>query len=395
MKRITGSSLGMILALSFSMGAFSPVPIHARASSDGDPVVIGTYRHIYSERLGEDRPLLVSLPEDYGESSASYPVLYVLYGDQVRGYFAEAVHIVSRLSDEGSIPPMIIVGVANVDRYRDLSPVGRRGNPSGIEPFSRFVEKELVPFIDSEYRTKDYRVLVGPQAGAAFGLYTLAERPGLFDAYILENPFRSEAVRDVLMPMIERFIEEGTPSYTFIQITCSDREGYLDKVTEVEYMREFQRMVERRDPADLTLITRYVENIPDFIPPLSLGEGLRELFGEYAFPGDREVRDLTDISSYYDSLSEKLGFEIMIPEKVLADEASGLAEKGGSEAAIEILEYLIEIYPSSLNGYWRLANLYRELGDRETAIENYRKCLEIMPNMPPARHWLEKLEAGE
>ena len=86
---------------------------------------------------------------------------------------------------------MIIVGVANVDRYRDLSPVGRRGNPSGIEPFSRFFVEELIPYVEKEYRTKDYRVLMGPQAGAAFGLYTLAERQGLFGAFIIENPFRS------------------------------------------------------------------------------------------------------------------------------------------------------------------------------------------------------------
>ena len=79
----------------------------------------------------------------------------------------------------------------------------------------------------------------------------------------------------------------------------------------------------------------------------------------------------------------------------LADEAAELGERGASEAAITILNYLIEMYPASLNGYWRLANLHRGLGNREMAIEYYRKCLEIMPNMPPARHWLDKLEAQE
>jgi hypothetical protein len=46
-----------------------------------------------------------------------------------------------------------------------------------------------------------------------------------------------------------------------------------------------------------------------------------------------------------------------------------------------------------LDGYWGLANLHRVRGEREPAIKYYRKCLEIMPNMGPAREWLEQLEA--
>jgi hypothetical protein len=395
MQIIIRSSVVIMLALSFVISPLCLLSARAQVSRDGEPVAIGTYRHLRSEILGEDRPLLVCLPEDYEASSMAYPVLFVLYGGQVRGYFAEAVHAVSRLSDEGSIPPMIIVGVANIDRYRDLSPVGRRGNPSGIEPFSDFVEKELLPFVDKEYRTKDYRMIIGPQAGAAFGLYTLIKRPGLFDAFILENPFRSEPVHDLFIPIVEELLDEDQPTFKFIQITCADREGYLDKKTEVGYMREFQSMVEKNNPANLTLITHYLDNIPDFIPPLLIKEGLRELFREYNFPADREVRGLSDLTSYYAALSGKLGFNINIPEKILADEATELADRGESDRAIVVLEYLIELYPSSLNGYWRLANLYRELGNREAAIENYRKCLEIMPNMPPAMYWLEKLEAGD
>jgi len=158
-----------------------------------------------------------------------------------------AVHVVDRLSEEGSIPEMIVVGVANVDRYRDLSPAGRRGNPSGIEPFSRFVVEDLIPYVESEYRTKDYRVLMGPQAGAAFGLYTLTKRQGLFDAYILENPFRSAPEHDVLMTMVRELTDDGLSSPTFLQITCPDREGNLDKSAEVEFTL---------DPDDLKMLDR-------------------------------------------------------------------------------------------------------------------------------------------
>jgi hypothetical protein len=323
----------------------------------------------------------------------SYPVLFVLYGDQVRGYFAEAVHVVERLSEEGSIPKMIIVGVANVDRYRDLSPVGRRGNPSGIEPFSRFVVEELIPYVETEYRTKDYRVLMGPQAGGAFGLYTLAKRQGLFDAFIIESPFRSMPVHDVLMPMMGELMEKGLTAFTFVHITYSDRGGYADRTDEVEHVRRFERMVADENPPNLALVNHYIDENQDFIPPLALKEALRELFREYRFPDDLVVRRLADITAHYTLLSERLGFEIDVPERTLASKADELSQRGSIDAAIEVLDYLVEVYPMSVDGYWRLANLHREQGNRETAIGYYRKCLEIMPNMPPARYWLEQLEA--
>lgn len=392
---LIAASIAVLSAISIAAVPLVASPVSSQEARDGEPVSIGTFRQLHSDILDQDRLLLVCLPEGYEENAMSYPVLYVLYGDQVRGYFAEAVHVVGRLSEEGSIPQMIIVGVANVERYRDLSPIGRRGEPSGIEPFSRFVALELIPFVENEYRTKDFRVLMGPQAGAGFGLYALATRPGLFDAFIIENPFRFTPVHDVLMPMMEELMDEGIPSSTFIHIMCADREGFLDKTVEVEYMRSFEKMVAEKNPRNLTLIAHYVENIEDFLPPLLLKEGLRELFRGYRFPDDREVRGLMDITSYYAALSERFGFTIDIPEIVLISNAAELASGGASDSALEILAYVIEVYPISVNGYWQLANLHRELGNRETAIEYYQKCLAIMPNMPPARYWLEKLEAQE
>jgi hypothetical protein len=350
---------------------------------------------LHSNILNEDRQLLVNLPNDYVESLASYPVLFVLYGGQVRGYFAEAVHVVDRLSEEGSIPRMIVIGVANTDRYRDLSPVGRRGRASGIEPFSRFVIDELIPYVESEYRTKDYRLLVGPQAGAEFALYTLVERPELFDAFIIENPFRSQPVHSVLKPLFQKILEKGPPSPVFLQVTGADRVGSATKGQELGYMREFEKTLTNNRPENLTLVTYYIEGGEDFLPPLQLKEGLRELFSGYRFPEDVVVDGLGDITGHYRALSGRFGFTVDIPEMTLAFKADELRQKGEVDSARVILEYLITVQPASVNGYWGLANLHREKGDRGIAIEYYRKCLEIMPNMPPARHWLEKLEGDQ
>jgi uncharacterized protein len=369
-------------------------PAVSQDARDGEPVSIGTFRVLHSNVLNEDRTLLVCLPEDYLESAASYPVLFVLYADQIRNYFAEAVRVVDQLSSEGRMPKTIVVGVANVDRYRDLSPVEQRGTPSGIEPFSRFVVEELLPSVAKEYRTKDYRLLVGPQAGAEFGLYTLGKRPGVFDAFFIENPFRFEFLYEPLAAATKDVVEKGLPSRTFLHVAAADRAGRADKSAEMEHMRRFERTISEKRPPNLTLVARYVEGNEDFLPPLMLKEGLRDLFVEYRFPADRPVAALADVTGYYAALSGKLGFEIDVPEAVLAAKADDLVANGDRAAAREMLEYLIASNPVSLDGWWRLANLHREAGDRARAIECYRRCLEIMPAMGPARQWIEKLEKG-
>ena len=362
---------------------------------EGAPVSIGTFRLLHSEILGEDRPLLVSLPEDYEAGEASYPVLYVLYGDQVRGYFAEAVHAVERLSGEGSIPEMLVVGVANLDRYRDLSPVGRRGGGSGVEPFAGFVEEELVPFVDSEYRTKDYRVLMGPQAGAGFAVYSLATRPGLFDACIIESPFAFPELNEALAPMLDAIADEGLPSPTFLQVTWADRTGFQDRADSRGLVEAFEARVREADPPNLTLVVNYVDGSEDFLPPLRLKEGLRELFRGHRFPEDMGVRGLSDITDYYEELSGRIGFDIDVPTMTLAASANGLAMAGNTHAAIEILQYLVETHPASVDGHWQLANIYRERGERDKALGHYRKCLELLPNMPMVQRYIEELEGEE
>jgi hypothetical protein len=173
----TATSLAVLLSISIAACLLIVSPVSSQEARGGEPVPIGTFRQLHSDVLDEDRLLLVCLPKDYDESSMSYPVLFILYGGQIRGYFAEAVHVVDRLSEEGSIPRMVVVGVANVERYRDLSPVGRRGRQSGIEPFSRFVVDELIPFVKSEYRTKDFRVLIARKPARHLDFIPLRNAP--------------------------------------------------------------------------------------------------------------------------------------------------------------------------------------------------------------------------
>ena len=61
------------------------------AQEDGEDIVIGKYRKIHSNILNEDRLLMIHLPRHYENSDMRYPVIYVLYGQNINDYFAPAV----------------------------------------------------------------------------------------------------------------------------------------------------------------------------------------------------------------------------------------------------------------------------------------------------------------
>jgi uncharacterized protein len=162
-----------------------PQPSHTKAQAafveaDFPPITLGHYRTIHSTILGEDRRLLVRLPEDYGTSGKKYPVLFKLDGE--KGSFLQAFSAGYYLFDmtEGS-PDLIIVGIENTDRARDMHP------DKGANRFTQFLASELLPFIDESYRTSGVRILCGQSLSSLFALFSFLKEPALFDGYILSS----------------------------------------------------------------------------------------------------------------------------------------------------------------------------------------------------------------
>jgi predicted alpha/beta superfamily hydrolase len=145
--------------------------------------------NIHSTILGEERSLIIHLPRNYSKDpNQKYPVMYVLDGTSQDDHTADKITV---LSDAGLVPAAIVVGLPNTrgNRERDQTPPFMRRNvddeksPYGAgDKFLSFIEKELIPFIDSKYRTSGYRTLSGNSRGGLFVLYSLLEKPALFQA---------------------------------------------------------------------------------------------------------------------------------------------------------------------------------------------------------------------
>jgi predicted alpha/beta superfamily hydrolase len=146
------------------------------------------YKHtIESTVLGEDREILVHLPENYDKSDKTYPVLYRLDGNIYQ--LLETVSIANRLTYVDEIAPeLIIVSIVNIDRNRSMWPVNTKYYPEpaipGAKSFLSFIGEELVPYIDRTYRTRTERTICGQSLSGMFVLYALLEKPELFDSYL-------------------------------------------------------------------------------------------------------------------------------------------------------------------------------------------------------------------
>ena len=61
--------------------------------------------------------------------------------------------------------------------------------------------------------------------------------------------------------------------------------------------------------------------------------------------------------------------------------------------AIEIFKLSVEVYPQSYNTWDSLAEAYMKHGDKELAIQNYRKSLELNSENTNAIEKLKQLSA--
>jgi predicted alpha/beta superfamily hydrolase len=180
-----------ILALASCASAPQPVK---PATSKPAVAAIGETFTIDSKILGERRVVNVYIPPDYTTSKVRYPVLYMPDGG-MKEDFPHVVGSVDVSIKNAVIRPVIVVGVENTERRRDLvGPTAideeRKLAPhaGGADRFRSFLRDELKPLINARYRTTAESALIGESLAGLFVLETFVVEPTLFDGYISADP---------------------------------------------------------------------------------------------------------------------------------------------------------------------------------------------------------------
>jgi predicted alpha/beta superfamily hydrolase len=161
------------------------------------PFVLGVTREMQSVELAEKRILNIYLPEGYEkDAAAKYPVIYLLDGSADEDF----IHVVglvqfNNFSWINRVPKSIVVGIANVDRRRDFTfPTSVAEEKTKFpttghsDKFIRFIEKELQPFIEKQYRINNSKMIIGQSLGGLLATEILFKNPALFDKYVIISP---------------------------------------------------------------------------------------------------------------------------------------------------------------------------------------------------------------
>lgn len=170
---------------------------HALAAqpTPADPIPPHDTLTVASRALGEARHINVHVPSGYTASATTrFPVLYMPDGGLDED-FPHVVNTVDSLISLGAIRPVIVVGIPNTERRRDLTGPTRVHSDSTIAPhvggsaaFRRFIRDELMPVVRRRYRTTDERSIVGESLAGLFIVETFLLEPSMFDRYVAFDP---------------------------------------------------------------------------------------------------------------------------------------------------------------------------------------------------------------
>ena len=365
---------GRALSLAATVLLIALVSVSAFAQ-DGAPAKLV----IKSAVLGEDRVILVRTPAGYATSNRAYPVLYMTDGD---AHIKHTSSTIEFLAQNGRMSEVIVVGITNTDRTRDLTPTKAVGpnaaqfpTAGGSDKFLKFIETELIPQIEKTYRVQPYRILAGHSLGGLFVVHSLITRPELFNSYIAVSPSLQWSDEATLKRAAEFFKTRQELNATLFT-SLGNEPGDIGKAfvafkellakTQIKGFDSQAEQMLDEDHGSVVLRSHYA--------------GLRKIYDGWLMPRDPDtgaiVGGLKGADAHYKWLSEKFHYTIATPEAVVNQIGYQflLADNPNVEEAIAAFKSNVERYPNSANVYDSLGEAYERTGHLDWATPQYEKA---------------------
>jgi predicted alpha/beta superfamily hydrolase len=273
MQRSRSRVRSRAVALVFSL--FVPTLVSATEGGEDVSATVARSYTIDSKILGEERQVLVSLPGGCEDNQTRHPALIVLDGSPFMVFLVRASLI------DRDIPEFIVAAVPNVDRIRDMSHenIGQIWPTSGgAGKFLSFLTEELAPWLDAEFRTTGYRVIVGGSAAGRFATFALLKAPTVFDAAIARSPMLGTSFE-----MIEELVASASSTKVagdhFLYIV----DGSHDYPAVTAYVERLLLLLEDKSPPWLRYEREVLHNKGHF-QFSSVNAGLSALFADFGFP---------------------------------------------------------------------------------------------------------------
>lgn len=378
----------------------------AQGKEEKQNIVIGKTDSIQSKILGEQRKIWVHVPDGVNQK---YPVVYVLDGD---GHFSSVVGMIQQLSSvngNAMCPKMIVVGITNTDRTRDLTPTHVDADPSmmldsvfaktsgGGENFIAFMEKELMPYIETKYPIAPYNILIGHSLGGLAVMQAFTHHTDLFNSYICIDPSmwwdNQKLLKETQKVLSEKKFE-GKSLYLGIANTMEEGIDLIkvenDTSNDSKHIRSIlalQSSFEKNTKNGLKYRGKYYPDDTHGSAPLITEYDALHFFFDF-YPIKLTRKDFTDttgalsnkLQNHYTNLSKKMGYTLKPDE----DEINSLGYEFLGRKVYKTAENLFKLnivnYPESFNVYDSYGDYLIAIDDKENAIIQLKKALALKEN---------------
>lgn len=335
-----------------------------------NPQIASVYHDVHkidSKILNEERSIWVRVPLNYQRTDGKFPVVYMLDGHAPQPSMMTG--IIEQQAWGGKMPEMILVSIQNMNRTRDLTPTKtERMNSGGGDKFLDFIEKEVIPLVEKNYRTQPFRVFAGHSLGGLTSVYAFVSRPDLFNAYIAASPVLHWD-NDFVIKRAEVVFKQNKNWNKTLFISIGDEPDYL------KGFNSFQDLLKKVKPKNFEYEFRQFkgENHGSVVLPAYYA-GLRKIFEGWEPSANSAIADL---ENHYKKLSKRFGYEIKFPEETLNQIGYQLLRTNRIDEAIAAFKKNAENYPNSANVYDSLAESYEKNGQLKQAAENYEKAYKM------------------
>ncbi|WP_413534082.1 alpha/beta hydrolase [Empedobacter brevis] len=319
-------------------------------------------KKIHSDVLNEDRVIDIQLPKNYANNTydlAKYPVIYVLDGENNFTYIASLERFGTKFLYR-NFPEMIVVGIRNTDRTRDFTPTVPKNdftphqksfvNGGGADNFIKFIETELQPFINTNYRTNGFDILHGHSFGGLFSIYTLLSNQSLFDAYIALDPSLWWDNKVVYNKAKNDFVSSNYQNKSlFVALAYEAEQDAKDRLQHGNTIRNFCETILPSYPKKNFFYNwKYY---PDYdhgtVPIPASFDALIKIFKGIELPVKEIPKNPQLLIDHYQKLSEKLGFYFIPEESLLIELIKYCKSVNKPESAKFIVNYALKIYPNN------------------------------------------------
>jgi uncharacterized protein len=408
----------------FFLTCFLSIILFSLQAQTGNSVNIGAIDSIHSKLLNEQRKIWVHLPASASwDKKKKYPVVYVLDAERCFTGVVGMIDYLSSVNGNDICPQMIVVGIPNTNRTRDLTPTrvisglfindDMAKNSGGGERFTAFIENELVPHIDSIYPTLSYRVLLGHSLGGIMAINALVHHKNLFRGYIAVDPSMWWDSQKLLHEARQTLQSNQSPGISLFLGMANTLPPGMDTASI------------KNDTSSGTIHSRSILQLRDYIMGSKGGlkanfkyynedshgsilliatyDALHFIFKDYAlkmqdsyfidaaFPLASYLKDhFENLTAEY-AITAEDGSRLLPPEDLVNNLGFFVLGKKEFDKAEAMFKMNILNYPNGPVAYTYLGDLYVAKGDKKNATGSYKKALSLKES-PETRKKLSALQ---